>query len=80
MSCDVQFVDLHMQMFVAKIEDGQLSRIQEIAQKLEKMGVEVRQVLTISGVITGLSRSLPLTKLKIKGICSVEAEHAIRKQ
>jgi hypothetical protein len=57
--------------FILNIEKGQSSNIQEIAKSLEKMGVQVKQVLRMSGVITGVSL-LPLAKLKIKGVRSVE--------
>jgi len=64
--------------FIAKVEDNQRSNIQEIAQSLEKMGIKVRQILRIPGVITGSSRRMPLAQLKIKGIQSVERDRHLR--
>jgi hypothetical protein len=65
--------------FIAKVEDNQRGNIQEIARSLEKMGIQVRQILRIPGVITGSSRRMPLAQLKIKGIQSVERDRPIRK-
>ena len=62
--------------FIATVEDNQRSNIQEIAQSLEKMGVQVREVMRISGVITGSSRSL--TKVRIPGIRTVEQDRRLR--
>lgn len=64
--------------FIAKVEDNQRSNIQEIAQSLEKMGIKVKQILRIPGVITGSSRRMPLAQLKIKGIQSVERDRPLR--
>jgi hypothetical protein len=63
--------------FIATVEDNQRSNIQEIASALEKMGVQVREVMRISGVITGSSRSL--TNVRIPGIRSVEQDRRLRK-
>ncbi|HEV3412637.1 MAG TPA: hypothetical protein VG101_09160 [Puia sp.] len=60
--------------FVAKIEDSQRERIGEIAGSLEKMGVRVRQVQPILGLITGASETLSLEQLKIEGIAMVEPD------
>ena len=65
--------------FIAKVEDTQRPNIQEIAKSLEKMGIQVRQILRIPGVITGSSPRVPLAQLKIKGIASVERDRPIRK-
>lgn len=67
--------------FIAKVEDSQRSNIQEIARSLEKMGIQVRQVLKIPGVITGSTGSggsLKLRQLKIKGISKVERDRKLR--
>lgn len=64
--------------FIAKVEDSQRGNIQEIARSLEKMGIQVRQILKIPGVITGSSRRMPLAQLKIKGIASVERDRQLR--
>jgi hypothetical protein len=64
--------------FIAKVENSQRSNIQEIAKSLEKMGIRVKKILKISGVITGSSRSVPLGRLKIKGIQSVEQDRQLK--
>jgi hypothetical protein len=60
--------------FIARIEEGQRSGIQEIAGALEKLGARVKQVQPILGVITGSSEGLSLEQLKIAGIASVEPD------
>lgn len=62
--------------FIATVDDDQRSNIQEIAKSLEKMGIRVREVMRITGVITGTSRSL--AKVRIKGIRSVEQDRSLR--
>lgn len=62
--------------FIATVEDNQRSNIQEIARSLEKVGVQVREVMRISGVITGSSRSL--AKVRIPGIRTVEQDRKVR--
>lgn len=62
--------------FIATVEDDQRSNIQEIAKSLEKMGIRVRDVMRITGVITGTSGSL--AKVRIKGIRSVEQDRNLR--
>ena len=62
--------------FIATVEDNQRSNIQEIAKSLEKVGVQVREVMRISGVITGSSRSL--AKVRIPGIRTVEQDRKVR--
>lgn len=64
--------------FIAKVEDKQRPNIQEIAKSLENMGIQVKQILRIPGVITGSSPSLSLRQLKIKGIQSVEQDRHLR--
>ena len=62
--------------FIATVEENQRSNIQEIARSLEKVGVKVREVMRISGVITGSSRSL--SRVRIPGIRSVEQDRSLR--
>jgi len=62
--------------FIATVEDNQRSNIQEIARSLEKVGVKVREVMRITGVITGSSRSL--ARVRIPGIRSVEPDRSLR--
>ena len=61
--------------FIATVEDSQRSNIQEIANTLEQMGVRVRVVMRISGVITGSSKTL--ARVRIKGIRSVEQDRRL---
>ncbi|HET6253357.1 MAG TPA: hypothetical protein VFE32_04760 [Puia sp.] len=58
--------------FIAKVEESRRAHIREIAESLGKMGVEVRQVQPILGLITGVSEVLSLEQVKIEGIASVE--------
>jgi hypothetical protein len=60
--------------FIARIEEGQRSGIQEIAGALEKLGARVKQVQPILGLIAGSSEGLSLEQLKIAGIASVEPD------
>lgn len=62
--------------FIATVEDNQRSNIQEIARSLEKVGVQVREVMRITGVIRGTSGSL--AKVRIPGIRSVEQDRTLR--
>lgn len=62
--------------FIATVEDNQRSNIQEIAKSLEKVGVQVRDVMRLSGVITGSSKSL--ARVRIPGIRSVEQDRRLR--
>ena len=64
--------------FIAKIEESQKPNIQEIAKSLEKMGIQVKRIMRITGTISGSSSSLPLAQLKIKGIKSVEQNRRLR--
>jgi len=64
--------------FIAKVENSQRSNIQEIAKSLESMGIKVKKILKISGVITGSSHSVPLARLKIKGIQSIEQDRQLK--
>jgi len=60
------------------VETSQRRNIQEIATTLGKMGVRVKQVLKVTGVITGTSPRMSLAKLKIKGIQTVEQDRTVR--
>jgi hypothetical protein len=64
--------------FIAKVEDSQMANIQEIAKSLEKMGIQIRHILRATGIIAGSSSSLPLNKLKIKGIQSIQRNRQVR--
>jgi hypothetical protein len=60
--------------FIAKVEDNRRAQITEIAGALEKLGVRVRQVQPILGLIAGSSEVLSLEQVKIEGIASVEVD------
>jgi hypothetical protein len=62
--------------FIAKVEEDRRSGIQEIAGALEKLGVRVKQVQPVLGVIAGSSEGLSLEQLKIGGIASVELDRS----
>lgn len=60
--------------FIAKVEDSRRAQIPEIAGALEKLGVRVRQVQPVLGLIAGSSETLSLEQVKIDGIASVELD------
>jgi len=62
--------------FIAKVEEGRRSGIQEIAGALEVLGARVKQVQPVLGVIAGSSEALSLEQLKIDGIASVEPDRS----
>jgi len=69
--------------FIAKVEDTQRPNIQEIAKSLEKMGIQVKQILKIPGVITGSKPACTPGPTEDQGYPSVERgssnqENAIR--
>lgn len=70
-------VNLGMELIMV-VEATQRRNIQEIAKTLEKMGVRIKQVLKVSGVITGSSPRMSLAKLKVKGIQKVELDRVVR--
>lgn len=63
--------------FVATIDNIHLSRIDEIAKSMRKMGVQVDKVLKITGIITGSTKNKTLQEIKIKGVASVEKSKAV---
>lgn len=59
------------------IDDEHLSQIQQISQELQKVGMSVDRVLTITGVITGSVRSSDFSKLnEVVGVQSVELQQS----
>jgi len=64
--------------FIARVEDSQKPNIQEIAQSMTKMGIQVRRIMRITGTISGSSGSLSLSQVKIKGIKSVEENRRMK--
>lgn len=63
--------------FIAKIEDSQIAHIQEIAESLEKLGIRITHILRSTGIIAGSSPSMPLKKLKIQGIASIQRNRQV---
>jgi len=66
--------------FIAKVEEGQRPNIRQIAKSLEGMGVAVSRIMKLTGTITGDSGAVTLSKLKIKGIESVEKDRRLRSE
>jgi hypothetical protein len=60
--------------FIAKVDEERRSGIQEIAGALAKLGVRVKEVQPVPGVIVGSSDVLSLEELKIAEIASVELD------
>lgn len=60
--------------FIARVEDSQREKIRQIARSLENMGVRVREVLPLLGLISGSSEALSLEQVKVKGIVAVELD------
>ncbi len=63
--------------FIATVEEKHIPHIQEIADKLSKMGNQIIHVGKFTGVITGSTGNNQLSDLKISGIKSVEPDRNI---
>lgn len=59
--------------FIAVVEDDQVDNINDIADKLKEEGVNVDQVLSFSGIITGSAQDLDKLN-NLSGIKSVEED------
>jgi hypothetical protein len=60
---------------IVVVADDALPEIQQVVSRLELHGMEVKQVLPITGIITGKSEAYKITGLsKIEGVVSVETE------
>jgi archaellum component FlaC len=67
--------------FIASVSDGYLDHIENIAEELQRLGCEIKQVMKITGVITGrIEQTRNLDELHIKGIDSVEKQRTVRKR
>jgi len=69
------------QSFIASVHDDYMDQIEQIADKLRSQGCEIREVLSLSGVITG--KALPevnLRDLQIEGIASIEKQRILKKK
>jgi len=66
--------------FIAAVRDEYTGRMEEVAEHLREKGCEIKQVLKLTGVITGrIDKGASLKDLKIEGIESVEIQKKIRK-
>jgi hypothetical protein len=70
------FFNITTMDFIAKVEEDRRSGIQEIAGALAKLGVRVKEVQPLLGMIVGSSDVLSLEQLKIAGIASVELDRS----
>ncbi|MDP9177625.1 MAG: hypothetical protein M3O61_08100 [Gemmatimonadota bacterium] len=60
---------------IVTVADAKLKNIQQVADQLTAEGMQVRRVLPITGVISGLYTSVNLSDLeKVDGVMSVEEE------
>jgi hypothetical protein len=60
---------------IVTISDDEIGRINEIAQELRQSGMQVDQILSTTGIISGSIESAALRKVrKIPGVASVEED------
>lgn len=65
--------------FIATVEENNIKNIQSIAKNMEADGIEVHQILSISGIITGSATNLAtLNKYKQKGIKTIEEDRQVK--
>ena len=65
--------------FIATVEESKMNKIHQIAKSMEEDGVQVDQVLSLSGIITGTAPDLEaLNKFKSKGINTIEEDREAR--
>ena len=57
--------------FIATVEESKVGQIEKIAKKMEEAGVNVDQVLTFTGIITGSTNDLEAVT-RFKGVKTVE--------
>lgn len=68
------------QNFIASVSDDYLDQIEQVVDQLRARGFEIKQVLRITGVITGrVSAKIELSELSIEGITSIEKPRKLRK-
>ena len=69
------------QKFIASVQDDYMDQIEQIADELRTRGCEIKEILSVSGVITGrIKAQVRLDDLRVKGIASIEKERVVRKQ
>lgn len=67
--------------FIASVKDGYLSRINDVAEALKARGCDIRQVLSLTGTITGkVDNRVNLNDLQVDGIASIEKQRTMRKK
>lgn len=66
--------------FIASIEDNATEKIDQIAGELRQQGCTIKQVLKLSGIITGYSsgKEARLEDLKVTGIKYIEEDREAR--
>jgi hypothetical protein len=65
--------------FIASVRDDRINDIKSIAKKFVKMGCEIDNILSFSGVITGsTTQNVSLSDLKIDGIKHVETDRQVK--
>jgi len=62
--------------FIASVEENATGRIEQIAGELRQQGCTIKQVLKLSGIITGSSsgKESKLEELKVSGIKYIEED------
>jgi hypothetical protein len=66
--------------FIAAVDDKYTGRIEEVAERLRERGCDIRQILQLTGVITGkVDLQTSLNDLKIEGIASIELQKKVKK-
>ncbi|HSI75931.1 MAG TPA: hypothetical protein VK957_08545 [Lunatimonas sp.] len=65
--------------FIASVEPSERFQIQIIAGKLKDKGCQIRNILTITGIITGCTSGVEssLDELKIDGIQTIEEDREV---
>ena len=66
--------------FIASVEEDASDKIDQIAGELRQQGCTIKQVLKLSGIITGCSsgNEARLEDLKVAGIKYIEEDREIR--
>ncbi|MCL6261728.1 hypothetical protein M3O96_21720 [Aquiflexum sp. TKW24L] len=70
----------HPIKFVASVEQTEISNIGNIAQVLKEKGCKITHILSLTGVITGVSSGdeSSLQDLKVKGIKYIEEDGEVK--
>lgn len=66
--------------FIASVERGSESQMEQIVKSLQEKGCTIHRVLTLAGVISGCSsgKEKDLQELKIPGIRHIEEDRQVR--